>query len=91
MGSDEEFFFPLVSVTAIEEGFSRFSLLIQTTGLVGQIGACGVTQELDGNKREEGDRQDRHQTRKREERNTGNRGDQDQGIAKWAEKEVKQN
>lgn len=39
VGSDEEFFFPLVSITAIEEGFSCFSLLIQATGLVGQIGA----------------------------------------------------
>ena len=39
VGSDEEFFFPLVSVAAIEKGFSCFSLLIQATGLVGQIGA----------------------------------------------------
>lgn len=91
MGSDEEFFFPLVSVAAIEEGFSRFSLLVQTTGLVGQVGACGVGQELSRNKREEGDTRDRHPTRKREERNAENRGNQDQGMATWAEKGAKQN
>lgn len=39
VGSDEEFLFPLVSIAAIEEGFSCFSLLIQATGLMGQIGA----------------------------------------------------
>lgn len=39
VGSDEEFFFSLVSIAAIEKGFSRFSLLIQATGLMGQIGA----------------------------------------------------
>lgn len=50
-----------------------------------------MTQELDRNKREEGDRQGRYQTRKGEKRNTGNRGNQGQGIAKWAEKEGKQN
>lgn len=39
VGSDKEFFFPLVSIAAIEKGFSCFSLLIQATGLMGQIGA----------------------------------------------------
>lgn len=39
VGSDEEFFFPLVSVAAVEEGFSGFSLLVQAAGLMGQIGA----------------------------------------------------
>lgn len=39
VGSNEEFFFPFVSIAAIEEGFSGFSLLIQATGLMGQIGS----------------------------------------------------